>query len=752
MQQYQCTVNLPAIPQGEGVASRRLSVIVNGTAKPDDTFGITELVRQAGNVLNAGDAVTVSLVHIDAAGNLSPARVQSGIAPVDPPPPDTTPPSQPSPFTLTFTPYTPPPPPGGTLATPTFSAGWATFGLPLAQGELPSGQGLQVGALATQTDVKATWADGSAKHCIVTCKPTASGPLAVSPVSPPSGAFTPTIPAASVTMTVGGTPFVATMPSSVSSDLWLDGSLAKEWRHYVVPVDSSSNPQTQLRVTFDCRACADGTGTVSVKVENVLDLTAATVVQYDLSVSVAGSVVLTKTGLKHWYTTNWCETFPFGGYVAATIGDDLEPFHRSKALPRFRTMVADQTYDFNTDPTRWDIMQRGGLSYNQMNQAAARPELGFFPDWVVQYIVHLNPTQKEWTIRTARHAGSHPVHMKEADGSYILLTNRPTFWFDYNGMSSGAVADRPKGNLNYDSVNDYSGGNPFMPDRAHRPDFILPAYLLTGERYLADEMAAWSLWDTANIPPSWRGDTEGRQVGDSARGTAWPLRALAGASAFLPDSEPVRPFLRSAVIYSLAWYDRYAAGQENFPYYGFPVQNALGTSFEIQDQSGFAANDHTVYVSTWQQAFVCYAIQRCNDLGFVGGLDLLDRMAKFLCLILDSAPAWPQDEGVPYYPMVGTWSGTYPGPYTWVMSATPAEAYQLNADRAAGGELQRGQMGWPWNTDTRVFYTQIEAPAIRLADRRSLPHAAVAKAVVEAYLAANPTTIQASYAIQEPWY
>src|SRR5438093_712993 len=54
------------------------------------------------------------------------------------------------------------------LADYQFSPGWATFGLALPRGAATGG--VSVGQLATQTDIKNSWPDGSIRFAIVTAK------------------------------------------------------------------------------------------------------------------------------------------------------------------------------------------------------------------------------------------------------------------------------------------------------------------------------------------------------------------------------------------------------------------------------------------------------------------------------------------------------------------------------------------------------------------------------------------------------
>ena len=69
-------------------------------------------------------------------------------------------------------------------------------------------------------------------------------------------------------------------------------------------------------------------------------------------------------------------------------------------------------------------------------------------------------------------------------------------------------------------------------------------YLLTGDRYYAEEMAFW-----ANYGMLRTDDTDGIRgsggilAANGAGGYAWALRNLADAAAYYPDASPVRAYL-----------------------------------------------------------------------------------------------------------------------------------------------------------------------------------------------------------------
>ena len=71
------------------------------------------------------------------------------------------------------------------VATVHLTPGWATFGEAVPQGL--SHNGLQVGSLPTQTDVKNRWPDGSIRFAIVTVKAPAEASYLVSAAPAASG-------------------------------------------------------------------------------------------------------------------------------------------------------------------------------------------------------------------------------------------------------------------------------------------------------------------------------------------------------------------------------------------------------------------------------------------------------------------------------------------------------------------------------------------------------------------------------------
>jgi hypothetical protein len=141
--------------------------------------------------------------------------------------------------------------------------GWATFGLALPQGAARGA--VAVGTLATQTDVKTRWPDGSIRFAVVTARAPAAGTYPITPASPLAGSSLATWPSALVELTIGPGRWEAALPPA-PADGWLAGPLVTEARATVTPDARAGHPF--LRVIFDVRAYADGGKRLDVTVED----------------------------------------------------------------------------------------------------------------------------------------------------------------------------------------------------------------------------------------------------------------------------------------------------------------------------------------------------------------------------------------------------------------------------------------------------------------------------------------------------
>ena len=560
------------------------------------------------------------------------------------------------------------------IATVALSGGWATFGQVVPQGL--AADGLQLGSLATQTDVKTRWPDGSIRFAVVTASVPSAGSYALTASAASAGSFTPQVPSAAVSLSINGTSYTATLPASLSADAWLGGPLVREARSTIAPTTASGTAHPFLRVNFDTRVYSDGKSRIDVSVENVLDKTGATTVTYDVTITVDGQAVFTKTAVQHYYLTRWRRVFESGTAPLASVTPDLAPFHAARALPPYLSQVTNVV---NTPAgTSFDILKSGAVLAN-MPAHGGRPELAPYPDWTARYLVHRNATQRSFVLANGDLSGSWPVHVREAENAaftgvgaerLVSLDQRPRIWYD--SRAQGDLLDYVKGSpmpiREYGSLTPGPGQSPLIPDNAHQPSLAFVPYLLTGDRYYAEEMAFWANYSMLRTYPQngVRG-ADGILAYNEVRGYGWALRNIADAAAYYPDASPVRAYLAQKVTANLQWLDAYA--------------NAQGSSNPFKILWLNKRPEGAQYISMWEQNYLAHAIDRAIKHGFAGGLAHRDAIARFQLRMFTSDPDYPRAQAAPYIVAVGT-----PGsPFTYFTTMAQIWAGTRGQERPFAG-------------------------------------------------------------------
>jgi hypothetical protein len=553
---------------------------------------------------------------------------------------------------------------GPAIGTVGLTPGWATFGQVVPPGVAMDG--LQVGSLPTQTDVKNRWPDGSIRFAVVTVHVPSATNYVLRPGTAAAGTFAPLLPAASVAFVIGGDTYVASLPTMPSPEVWLSGPHVHEARSVVPPVSEASGaPHPFLRVNFDTRVYHDGQTRVDVSVENVLDVAGATTVSYDVTIAVDGESVFAKTAVEHYYLTRWRKTLALGANPFASATPDLLPYNKSGALPPYLPLIANIVYE-PVGPL-YEILQSGALDKN-MPAHGGRPELAPYPNWTARYLVHRDPKQRAFVLANGDLSGSWPIHVREAEGSpaalgaerLVSLDQRPRVWYDERAQSSGwdYIQGMPLPIREYGTTTPGPGQTALIPDNAHQPSLAYVPYLMTGDRYYVEEMAFWANYAMLRTFPGdgLRGST-GLLQNNELRGFGWALRNLVDAAAYYPDASPVKAYLSEKVRNNLRWIDEYTNALD-------PVANPFRVVWTGRRPEG------PQYISLWEQSYLAHAIDRANQQGFSGGLGNRDVMARLQLRLFTSEPDYPRPHAAPYVLGVGT-----PGPSGLAYHTTIAEIW-----------------------------------------------------------------------------
>ncbi|PYR38039.1 MAG: hypothetical protein DMF93_16805 [Acidobacteria bacterium] len=529
------------------------------------------------------------------------------------------------------------------LARYSFTAGWATFGLALPQGA--AADGVQIGSLPTQTDVKVRWPDGSIRFAVVSSKIPYAGSFAIQRSSSGVGALTAGVPPVSVTLTIGGRPYVAQLPSG-RSDFWLQGPLVSESRAVVAPGDHPF-----LRVIFDVRSFAGGGHRVDVAVENCLDVASADEITYEASIAIGGQTVFRQANVAHKYLARWRRVF-FTGATESYVTFDTAPFVAARALPAYLSTIAATPRALTgggVSGTGFGILGFGDLTV-PMNAHSGRPELAPYPDWTARFLVHKTAPHRDYVLRHGELAGSWGIHVRNPDGSMPSIDARGNgyYWLDPRWKDNGFTG--PQGHLEHRAE---------PGDIAHQPSLAFVPYLLTGDRFFADEVAFWAnfcLIGSFSSDDNRKG-AQGLLIGNEVRGIGWGLRNLGDAAAYLPDASPMKAYLASKVVNNLTYLDQYATS-----FYS----GRLETLFpRRRPEDGKPPYDKFMWISLWEQSYVAWAIDRVMQHGQVtpaynfasAGATMRNRIAR-LQLNLFTHPQWPRerDREAPYLVAAGWWA------------------------------------------------------------------------------------------------
>ena len=196
-------------------------------------------------------------------------------------------------------------------------------------------------------------------------------------------------------------------------------------------------------------------------------------------------------------------------------------------------------------------------------------------------------------------------------------------------------------------------------DNAHQPSLAFVPYLMTGDRFFADEMAFWANYCLIG---SYANDynRKGRQgllIGNEVRGIGWALRNLGDAAAYLPDADPMKRYLADKVVNNLNDLEVYAQTFKSGPL------QTLFPGRRPEDETG--RYQPYMWISLWEQTYAAWAVDRVMQQGQVtpvhnfanAGKTLRDRIAR-LQLNLFTNPQWPRDHErqAPYLLAAGTWT------------------------------------------------------------------------------------------------
>ena len=574
-----------------------------------------------------------------------------------------------------------------------------TFGQVFKQGDvLPSekltGKLADGSAIPIQVDIKATHADGSLRHAIISAvlpslpagksmsiglvktAETATVVPATSPTTLTNAGFT-----ASANITLGGQVYSASADELLKNGkvtIWLSGPIVNEW-HVWAPLKAGGAEHPHLTARFAIRSYAGmNKARVDVTIENNWAYESGPQnFTYDAQVVVGEQNAYSKAGLTHYRQARWRKVFWWGGQPNIYIKHNTAYLITTRALPNYDQSIAISETSLNALITKWESKNSEpmapGIVNPLMPTAGGRPDIGPFPQWAAQYLLSMDTRAKNVTLGTGDLAGSWPIHYRDKN------TGQPVSLADYPYMGLfGVPSDKVNPTTKLSEAFPVCGGDcstspyNYNPDSAHQPSLTYLPYIVTGDYYYLEELQFWANWNMLRANPYYRNFDKGLVKWDEVRGQAWSTRTLGHAAYITPDTHPMKQYFAERVKNNLDWYNTtYVNGNPNQLGYidgsGSNAFKAILYTTPSGAQTGIAP---------WQDDFFTWSAGHLNELGFSNAQPLLAWKAKFPVGRLTAA-GYCWIDGAAY--TLAVRSSSTSAPY-----ATFKEAY-LSTMRAADG-------------------------------------------------------------------
>ncbi len=441
------------------------------------------------------------------------------------------------------------------------------FGQVFRKGDWPKGRALVAEAggkrIPLQTDIKARHADGSVRHAILSLRnpPALTAQLALRVADPVPSAKPVDIASVlergydlAVVFDFKGrkvTLDVATLLEQAvrggpdaRPDLWLNGPFASEIR--IV-----RRLTQQLTAIFDIRVLADGAVRTSVSMHNDsmietnnLDIT------YGYTIRMSGKAMVERTVTHHRYA-NWREVVWAGAQPSsAHVAYDYPYMIATGAVPAYDPELRIDRRYLEGWPEKLASADTGpmgnALIGKAMRKAGERGDIGIVPEWTLAWLRTQSPQHYRAMMQTAEAAGSVPWHLRDPGTRRApAFRDHPKYWMD----ARATRAANGHGPIKTD-VDGWQIG------AAHQPGLTYIPYLVSGDRYLLDELHAQVAAGYFAHPPARRDGETGMLEGMEVQAQAWINRTHGHAAWITPDDHPAKRALTADLRARMAGYAR----------------------------------------------------------------------------------------------------------------------------------------------------------------------------------------------------
>jgi Ca2+-binding RTX toxin-like protein len=525
--------------------------------------------------------------------------------------------------------------------------GVTVFGQSFAMGEVPAGarltaviDGVEV---PVQLDVKNTHEDGSARMAVVSVlRPDLAAGEAAEAVLNLAGPSAMPAPTLSLADAVEGRAFTVdlafdngrTLAVDVLAELrealadgtasvWQQGPLAAQARVEVLVENSS------MRLVFDVTAFQDGNISVDAQFRNDRAMEAVGGrLTYEAVIRMDGQEVGRESVSQAQYQA-WRGEYasdahnggqglggPATGWL--NIRHDVQKLAEIDAVPDYDLSIGInestlQSYATAQAAEGWgDPLATNGVT-QAMPMTGGRPDIGFTTMANASWLMSQDARAAGYALGQAETAGAVPWNFWDAaNGTWLNTDAYPKLWVDPRG-GTGRPGDATSTGLTQQVETHHTTG--WQPDTAHQPDLSYVPYLLTGERWILDNLNAQASYNIMNQWPLRREDAADIVTNlVQVRAAGWSMRQIENAAWANPDGSTEQSYLREVAADNWAWLVS-------------KIPEWTAAQGEAHGYLPFGVN-HTM--SPWMQDMFASAVILAAERGSEDALTLLEWMTNFL--------------------------------------------------------------------------------------------------------------------------
>jgi len=592
-----------------------------------------------------------------------------------------------------------------------------TFGHIFRPGDVPAGTSvnaaLSIGTpVPLQVDAKATHADGSLRHAVLTVhlgslpgNGSAVLRLAEGPGLGGTAVTTAGVLATgydtTVTVTLSGTAYTASARAAMlaGTTTWLSGALVGEWIAKSPLRTAGGTAHPHLMAYFHVRAYA-GTPITRVRTDVVIENNWTLVASpddflYDVAIAVPGAPTYTRSALRHWSHARWHRRVWWGAEARVYAKLDNEYLQSTRAIPNYEDVTPTGAY---LDGVLREVapMDNGDHS-DHMGDTGFQQGIGPLPLWDALYAVSGDVRAFDYMLANADGGGAYGAHFRdEVTGLPVSIDRFPNSSLAEPQFSTPPIPE--------------SSANTYQHDVSHQPSIGYTAYLATGDYFYLEEMQFWSAHNLIATNHVYRNHADGWWYTGSLRGQAWSYRSLAQAAYLTPDAHPMKAYFIDKLTRNIAHDHALYVSP------GGPHRNNLGAMYFAGGNENYSFFDY----------FMSWTVQYVHDLGFTAITPLRDYKLKFpiglmgtgaggYCFQLASLYTWKAGPGGSdkYYPDFRTmYEATAPGASA-VACGSQAMANYLTANYGQAIPLNGMLNG---QNETGYYFSNLQAALAAAAD------------------------------------